>query len=864
MAIHYDDITIYGITYKANGAIKIPSSFTGKSSSDGGNPSYSGSAGTYYYKCYATGDGVTYPYAISESSSGSILCWIKAAVFPKATYSVKYSANGGSGAPSTQTKTYGTTLTLSSTKPTHSSSSSTITTTYNYNYSGSTNGTKSSTKTISYSFSKWNTSSGGGGTSYSPGGSYTANAAATLYAQWTSSTSYSSFTLPTPSRSNSTSTITTTYNYNYSGSTSGSKSSTKTISYTFSKWNTKSDGSGTSYSGGGTYKPTSNSTLYAQWSSSTSYSSFTLPSPTRSNATTNYTVTYNANGGTCGKSSATATKTTKYTFSKWNTKSDGSGTSYSGGGTYKPTSNTTLYAQWTSSTTNGTVTLPTPTRTGYTFKGWATSSSATSGTAAGATYTVSSNTTLYATWAVNTGTLHYHPNGGNANDGYPLATSGTYTGFSTTTTTYNYNSTDANLYNVSTLFNRAGYHIVSSTAWRVNSATSTTYFNQDSQNLRSYATTNGTNVKLYANWIANTYSIKYNANATGATGTMSNSSHTYDVSKALTANAFALHGYAFQGWATSETGSVKYNNNANVVNLTTTNGGTVNLYAVWIQTIFTVRFDVQGGISRDVESIALTIDDVLPDITPPLRNGYTFGGYFTSTNGSGIQYYDTDGTCLISTVDQNVTLYAYWEPLTYDVTLVDNATTIQVQSGQDMPTLASLPVKTGYIFQGYFTEQHGEGIQYYRNDGTSAHVFEEYADISLYADWKPIQYTIVFDNSTSDRGSMEPVQCTYDVSVEMPPVGLYRNNYFLKCWLVQGTAQRIQKTATVMNLSAIDGANVVLQPVWQYAHIAYYPVQTGVDTYEWKLCYLYYGTETGWQPCVGKIGRVDHWVDTEI
>lgn len=73
------------------------------------------------------------------------------------SYAVSYNANGGSGAPSGQTKWKDETLTLSSTKPTRTG----------------------------YTFSKWNTKSDGSGTSYSSGGSYTANSAATLYAIWT-------------------------------------------------------------------------------------------------------------------------------------------------------------------------------------------------------------------------------------------------------------------------------------------------------------------------------------------------------------------------------------------------------------------------------------------------------------------------------------------------------------------------------------------------------------------------------------------------------------------------------------------------------------------------------------------------------
>lgn len=147
-------------------------------------------------------------------------------------------------------------------------------------------------------------------------------------------------------------------------------------------------------------------------------------------AQTSYTVKYNANGGSGVPANQTkwygdtltlsSTKPTRtgYTFSKWNTASNGSGTAYSAGGSYTANAAATLYAQWTgntytitfkpnggtcstaslSKTYNGTITLPTPTRTNYTFKGWATSATAASGAAAGSSYTVTGNKTLYAIW----------------------------------------------------------------------------------------------------------------------------------------------------------------------------------------------------------------------------------------------------------------------------------------------------------------------------------------------------------------------------------------------------------------------------------------------------------------------------------
>ena len=88
-----------------------------------------------------------------------------------------------------------------------------------------------------------------------------------------------------------------------------------------------------------------------------------------------YSIKYNANGGTNAPSAQTkyyksdltisSAKPTRngYNFINWNTKADGSGTSYSAGSTYKNDSDITLYAQWEKNNcshtwNSGTVTLP--------------------------------------------------------------------------------------------------------------------------------------------------------------------------------------------------------------------------------------------------------------------------------------------------------------------------------------------------------------------------------------------------------------------------------------------------------------------------------------------------------------------------
>ena len=316
----------------------------------------------------------------------------------KEGYKITYNANGGttSTVPADQWK-YDKALTLQSSYPSRSKGTQTIAVTFNANGGSCATESLNAQQTTSYSFSSWNTKANGSGTNYNPGGSYSASSDATLYAQWTSNTSTASVTLPYADRSG----------------------------YEFLGWSTSSSATTASYTGGSQYTPTGAVTLYAVWKANptpvetytvsydpnggtgapgsqtkTKGQTLTLSGtrPTRADKKeSGYTVTLNANGGSVSSSSVTAERTTSYTFTNWNTQANGSGTAYNAGGSYTADANATLYAQWSSQTNTSSVTLPTPTRSGYSFEGWGTSASASSGVKG--SYTPNGNVTLYAVWS---------------------------------------------------------------------------------------------------------------------------------------------------------------------------------------------------------------------------------------------------------------------------------------------------------------------------------------------------------------------------------------------------------------------------------------------------------------------------------
>lgn len=89
------------------------------------------------------------------------------------------------------------------------------------------------------------------------------------------------------------------------------------------------------------------------------------------------------------------------------------------------------------------------------------------------------------------------------------------------------------------------------------------------------------NVKVYAKWTANKYTIKFVKNSSNAKGSMKSITAIYNKSVKLTKVGFTRKGYLFSGWAKTKNGKIVYKNAVSVKNLTAANGKTVTLYAKW-------------------------------------------------------------------------------------------------------------------------------------------------------------------------------------------------------------------------------------------------------------------------------------------
>ena len=279
-------------------------------------------------------------------------------------------------------------------------------------------------------FAGWTTSPDGSGARYAPGARWTANGTLTLYAQWT------------PGQASLT--------YDGNGATGG-KTDPQTgktdekinvrdngftrDGYTFVTWNTQADCKGNAVKPNSEWTLRGSSTLYACWAGNAQ------------------TLTYHGNGATGGNTAAQSGKTGDelttnangftrdgYTFVRWDTARDGSGTAYGEGKNgvsqyvMKPAGND-LYAIWkanpatiqyrndwpnttgstpdTTGNTGDTVTVSQNSfdRPGYTFTGWSTSKRGDPSLQPGDKHTLEpGTTTVWAQWKANPAHLVYNSN----------------------------------------------------------------------------------------------------------------------------------------------------------------------------------------------------------------------------------------------------------------------------------------------------------------------------------------------------------------------------------------------------------------------------------------------------------------------
>ncbi len=235
----------------------------------------------------------------------------------------------------------------------------------------------------------------------------------------------------------------------------------------------------------------------------------------------------------------------------------------------------------------------------------------------------------------------------------------------------------------------------------------------------------------YAQWTANTYTIKYNSDGGSS---VSDTTCTYGQNCTVSSTKPTKTGYTFNGW---KYGSTTYQSGATVSNLTSTNGGSVTFTAQWTANTYTIKYNSDGGSS--VSDTTCTYgQNCTVSSTKPTKTGYTFAGwkYDSTTYQAGA----TITTSLTSTNGGSVTFTAQWTANTFTLKHVSDGTVVREKTctyDSACTVTATVPTKTGYTFDGWLyndkTYTSGQDVKNLVNtNGTT---------VTLTAQWTVISKT---------------------------------------------------------------------------------------------------------------------------
>jgi uncharacterized repeat protein (TIGR02543 family) len=314
---------------------------------------------------------------------------------------------------------------------------------------------------------------------------------------------------------------------------------------------------------------------------------------------------------------------------------------------------------------------------------------------------------------------------------------------------------------------------------------------------------------LYAQWTGNAYTLAFDALG-GAVA---------PASKTVTCGAAAgvlpvptRGGYAFGGWFTEPDGAGARYDSATVYIATVD----TTLYAKWTPSYLLIFNAQTGAVTPTVKTVVYNKE--VSALPTPARGGYAFNGWYTQPEGGGTQY--TAAT--VYTASANTILYAKWVSATATYTLTFNAqggtvnpasqTVIYGVAVGALPT----PARSGYTFDGWFTQPNGAGTQY-----TAATVYGVSGNTTLYARWTEdnvaTTYTLTF-NAQGGTVNSTSKTVTYNTMVGALPTPA-RSGYTFGGWYTQPNGAGAQYTATTVY---VVSGNITLYARWTEGNVATY------------------------------------------
>jgi uncharacterized protein (TIGR02145 family)/uncharacterized repeat protein (TIGR02543 family) len=586
----------------------------------------------------------------------------------------------------------------------------------------------------------------------------------------------------------------------------GNAGTLQRIGYTFTGWNTQSDGKGPGYNAGAILTIAGEKvTLFAQW------------------ALQKYTITFNGNGGSAGTAPAGTTcfygsnftipknpgnlSKAGYTFKEWYANVNGNPVIYSFDTVITMgAADLELFARWVinkytvtcfgNGNSSGnepapfdvafgdSVTVPgcsTLVKTGYTFTGWNTGTND-SGTvyAAGTKFIMpASGVSLYAKWLKNSYTVTYDGNG--QSSGSPPATS---------TIAY---LDSVKIYGNNGNLEKIGNEIL---CWNSKPDGTGTKYPAD-----TVIQMGPENLTLYAQWVPRKYKITFDGNGSISGTPPADTACFFGATFTLQGNTGNLTktGCTFLGWDTVANG------NSIVSQIFKMGAENLGFFAKWAVNSQTVTCFGNGNSSGNApDSLNVTFGDsvTVPGSGSLIKTGYIFTGWNTLPDGTGTSF--IAGSKFVMSAAP-VLLYAQWSIKTYTVTYNGNGyaggtpppTTNHLYNATVTVSGAGSLSKTGHSFFGWNTTVDGSGVDYI----AGATFTKSTKDDTLYARWTANVYNITFNtNGDGVTGSMSAQPLVFGTSATLASNGFTRTGYTFAGWAISAGG----------NVVYVNGANYTM------------------------------------------------------
>ncbi len=323
----------------------------------------------------------------------------------------------------------------------------------------------------------------------------------------------------------------------------------------------------------------------------------------------------------------------------------------------------------------------------------------------------------------------------------------------------------------------------------------------------------------------------------GATATLNNGTN------------FSKTGYSLSKWHTDADGT---SGTDYALGGSYTINADVTMYAVWTPNPYTITLNNQGADTEHegTESISVTYGastNLTSAIDLPERTGYTFGGYYTETNGGGVQIIAADGNVIADANDggaeiytdeskqwlyaNDITLYAKWTAKTISLVLDKNNSDVSsTTSGSATIKFGNSALEDGtvhatrggdYNLVGYYAEAEtttkvlesngtfaAENVTGYITSGKWS---RETTPTTLFAKWSLATYTVTFN--MHGHGSAIANQVVESGELAAEPTTPEAEDWRFLGWYTDDGAGNA--TNTEFNFSTSITGNTTIHAKWE-------------------------------------------------